>query len=450
MTLSLRKHLENLQRKNDLLMVRRPVDAKFELGALVNKFKGTRPIFFEHVQGYSQPVVAGLCGDRRRVAETLGVRVDELIPRYIEAISSPLPSRLVSGGPVQETVITRGIDIPKLFPVPTFHEKDSAPFITAGVLIVKDPVGGRRYTSIRRMQVNGGNRLSILIESPGLFQMYRDFEAQNRPLEVAVMLGVHPIITLASQLSTQHFGLDKMDLAGALAGQPVELVRCQTVDLEVPAEAEIVLEGRMLPKVRYKEGPFGELAGYYGPASEQPVVEISAVTHRKDPIFQTIFPSSFEHKLPNALMREVVLFLHVRHIVPDVKAVHLTMAGSGRFHAIVSIKKKYEGEGKSAIMAALASNKDVKHVVVVDDDVDIFDPFEVEWAIASRVQADQDVVIIPGARGNGLDPSNNLRGYSAKMGIDATYPLSAAEVFKRPVIPGNDRMRLEDYLEGDW
>jgi 2,5-furandicarboxylate decarboxylase 1 len=145
-------------------------------------------------------------------------------------------------------------------------------------------------------------------------------------------------------------------------------------------------------------------------------------------------------------MRELTLFLHVKHLVPSVKAVHVPVSSGGRFHAIIAIDKKFEGEGKSAIMAGLSANKDYKHVIVVNDDVDIFDPLDVDWAIATRVQADQDVVIIPPARGCPLEPSNNIRGVSAKMGIDATYPLSHKEYFERTKIPGYEKIRIEDYI----
>ena len=300
------------------------------------------------------------------------------------------------------------------------------------------------------MQLNGANNLSILIESPGLIEQYFDFERQGRPLEIAVIIGAHPTITLASQLSTQTFGLDKMELACALAGEAIPMVKCKTIDLEVPAEAEIVLEGKMPPKVRQPEGPFGELMGYYGPQTMQPVFEVSAVTHRNNPIYWTIFPGSYEHKLPNSIMREVVLANHIKHVVPGVKNIHVTMAGGGRCHAIISINKTAEGQGKQAIFAAFASNKDFKHVIIVNEDVDIFDPEDVEWAIATRVQANKSVIIVPDAQGTPLEPSHNVLGVSAKMGIDATYPLKEKELFERTAIPGYDLVKPEDYLSLDW
>ena len=446
MIFSLRTFLDHLRQRRGLYTVKKPVHPKFELGAILKKTRGAVPILFEKVVGHSVPIVGGICGSRECLALALGCRREDLIPRIVEAITRPSHTITVDRAPAHENILTSGIDIGKLFPIPTFHEKDSAPFLTAGLTVAKDPVLGRRFSSIRRMQLNGPNNLGILIESPGLLDQYHEFERLGKPLPLAIVLGVHPILTLSSQLPTQTFGLDKMNVASALAGEPVPMVKCRTIDLEVPAESEIVLEGNMVPRVRHSEGPFGELMGYYGPQTQQPIVEVKAVTYRDNPVMPVVFPSSDEHKLPGALMRELVLSNHVRHIVPFVKDVYITTNGGGRCHAFIAIRKTVEGQGKEAIFAALASNKDVKLAVVVDEDVDVFSLDEIEWAIATRVQADQDVIIIPGAQGTSLEPSHTLRGVSAKMGIDATYPLSEKERFQKARIPGYENIRLEDYL----
>jgi 2,5-furandicarboxylate decarboxylase 1 len=443
---SLRTFLDQLRQRRSLYAVKRPVHPKFELGTVLKKTRGAVPILFEKVTGHSVPVVSGICGSRESLALALGCRKEDLIPRLVEAITRPSHTLTVTRATVHENVLMTGFDIGKLFPIPTFHEKDSAPFLTAGLTVAKDPALGRRFSSIRRMQLNGPNNLSILIESPGLLDQYYDFERQGKPLPVAIVLGVHPILTLSSQLPTQTFGLDKMNVASALAGEPIPMVKCRTIDLEIPAESEIVFEGSMVPRVRHSEGPFGELMGYYGPQTEQPTVEVKAVTFRDNPMLPVVFPSSDEHKLAGALMRELILLNHVRHVVPTVKDVYITMNGGGRCHAFVSIRKTMEGQGKEAILAALASNKDVKLVVVVDEDVDVFNLDEVEWAIATRMQADQDVVIIPGAQGTSLEPSHTLRGVSAKMGIDATYPIAEKDRFQKARIPSYEALRLEDYL----
>lgn len=444
---SLRDYIRLLEEKNQLMVCEREVDPRFELGSVIKKYNGIKPMLFNRIKGYNITAAAGICGERARYAELLNTSSEGITFALMDAVANPMPYEAVSTGPVKENIVKRNIDIKRLFPVPTFHEKDSNPFITAGIVVVKDRKTGKSHTSVRRLQVLGGNRLSVLIESPMLLDQYLEMEKNNEPMEIAVILGYDPIFMVASQVNSQIYGLDKYEVDSALRGEPLKLTKCETVDLMVPAYAEIVLEGFMPPHVREKEGPFGEMAGYYGGGTPQPVMEITAVCHRNAPIFQINFPSSSEHVLPNGLMREMHLYQQVKNIIPSVKAVHLPIVGGCRFHAIVSIHKASEGDGKSAIIAAMASNKDVKHVIVVDDDVDIFNPTDVEWAIATRVQADKDVVIIPGARGSGLEPTHEMRGVTAKMGIDATAPLGElGSRFERIRMPGWEKIKAQDYF----
>lgn len=431
--------------KGVMLRIKREVDPLYELGGVISKQDG-QPFYFEKVKGYSLPMVAGFGSDRGLLADSMGINEADLIPKLIEAIVDPIPTHRVVEAPVQEKVVLDDIQLDRLFPIGTYNEQDSGPFIVAGVLVVKDMSGKKRYTSIRRMQFLGGNRCGILITSPELKEQYHTYEERNEPMEVAIMMGVVPAVVLGSQISTHWYHADKLNVAGALLGTSLPVVSCKTVDLEVLAEAEIVLEGKMLPHVRELEGPFGELAGYYGVQSPQPVIEITAVTHRNQPICQTILPASFEERLPMGIVRELTLLSSVRQVVPHVKAVHITMAGVARYHGVIQIEKRSEGDGKQACLAAFASDKDLKHVVVVDEDVDPFDPADVEWAIATRVQADLDIFIVPGAKGSPLEPSHNLRGVSAKMGIDATIPLTEKAHYQRKRIPGAEHIRLEDYL----
>lgn len=436
-----------LEGRHRLLTIKKEVNIIHEMAAVFKKVNGETGLFIPAVKGYDIPVVSGMCGNRRDWADYFKIEHNRLREVLSRAIYNPIPWQVVSEGYCQEEVLPPSSNLLDWLPVPKFSELDSGHFITAGVVMVRESDTGLIHTSIRRMQVNMDGTLSILIESPGLWERYKLCEAQGNDLELAIVIGVHPLVLLASQTNSQLFAVDKLAIAGALAGEMLPVVKCKTIDLVVPADAEIVIEGRMLASARKTEGPFGELAGYYGPATEQPYVQIQCITHRRNPWFQVIAPGSTEHKLPNALMREVVLFDTVRRIVPGVTDVHLTMPGSGRFHAVIAINKLHEGEGKTAIMAALASNKDLKHVVVVDDDVNIYNAAEVEWAIASRFQAQQDLVVVNGARGCPLEPSHNLRGVSDKLGLDATAPVEQRAVFERIHIPGIDELNLDDYLE---
>jgi 2,5-furandicarboxylate decarboxylase 1 len=447
MITSIRQLIKYWDEKNTLVRIKKEVDPEYELGAIGNYWDGGQPIYFEKVKGYPNvPMVAGFGGDRAVLADSMGITADQLIPKIIDSIVNPIPTTTVSTGAVHDNVVLGNFDLREFFPIPTYHALDAGQFLVSGVLVVKDTAGKNRYTSIRRMQYHGGNKCGILITSPELFEQFLYYEAKGQPMEFALMFGVVPAVVLSSQISTHLYHTDKLNIAGGLLGTSLPVVKCKTVDLEVLADAEIVIEGKILPNIREPEGPFGELAGYYGTVSDQPIVELTALTYRNNPIAQTIVPSSFEERLPMALVREITLLSSVRQVVPNVKAVHVTMPGAARLHAVIQIEKKSEGDAKQALLAAFASDKDLKHVVVVNEDVNIFDPTDVEWAIATRVQADLDVFIVPGAKGSPLEPSHNLRGVSAKMGIDATYPLHAKEQFMRKSIPGFSSININDYL----
>ncbi|MBY9081383.1 UbiD family decarboxylase [Paenibacillus sp. HN-1] len=443
---NIRELVQHLERSGRITHIRKEVDPVFEVGAVIKTGKGKQPFYFEKIKGYNMPMVSGLGGDRDLLAETMGITKDRLLEKLIDSIVHPIKTRKVASGPVHENVVLRPKRVTDYFPVCTYHKDDSGAYLVSGILVVKDRSGRRRYTSIRRMQMLEGNRSSVLISSPELHRQFLESEQRGEPMEVAVMFGVVPAVVLASQISTHLYHCDKLDVAGALLGTPLDVVQCRTVDLEVLAEAEVVLEGKILPHVREPEGPFGELGGYYGDCTPQPVIEFTAITHRNEPIWQTIYPSSHEEHLPMALAREATLLSTVRQVVPEVLNVHLTVGGIGRYHAVISIRKRSEGDAKQALLAAFASDKDLKHVVVVDEDVNLFDPQDVEWAIATRVQADLDVFIVPGAKGSPLEPSHQLRGVSAKMGIDATYPIAAKESYRRTSIPVAPDFNIQDYL----
>lgn len=416
------------------------------MAAVLRRVGGETGVMFTDIEGYEMTAVSGLCGNRQDWADYFGTDFKGLRDKIRRALQNPMPWTVVNNAPCQEIEYPPSLDLLKTFPIPKFSEFDSGHFITAGVVIVKEPITGNIHLSIRRLQVNADGTVSVLIESPGLMDQYLQTEAQGQDLEMAVAIGLHPLLLLASQVNSQLFPVDKVGVAGALAGKSVPVVKCKTVDVLVPADAQIILEGRLIAKKRQVEGPFGELAGYYGPASDQPYMQITRVTSQKDPWFQVISPGSSEHKLCGAFIREIILMDAVSKVVPGVSDANVTMGGGGRFHAVVAINKQFEGEGKTALLAALGSNKDFKLIVVVNDDIDIFNPADVEGAIASRMQADEDVIIIPGARGSSLEPSHNLRGLTAKMGIDATYPVKESARFARIKTPGMENVRISDYL----
>ena len=441
----LRKTLVEMDHMDKLLQCDREVSTVYELGGVLKHFDNKMPILFNKIKGHSMRAAGGLYGDREIMYSLLNMTHENRIFKFMDAISNPKPYKVVKTGPVKENIITRNINLEKILPITRYQEKDSSSFITAGVLVVKDPETGKYHTSVRRFQANGGNELSALIASSKLTNDFLELEKKGKAMEVAIILGYDAEFLMASQISAATYGVDKYEVDSALRGEALELVKCEKVDLLVPAYAEIVLEGRIVPGKRELEGPFGELMGYYGPQNPHPIIEIDTITHRDNPIYQVAFPCREEH-ISNGLIREVEMYLSLKNQV-NVKDVYVTEGGGYRFNAFASIKKEKPGDGKSAILASLGANRDLKQVVIVDEDVDIFDLRDIEWAITTRSQASLDFVTIPGAIGSGLEPSHGLRNITDKIGIDATKPLDDKDdKFERACIPDYEDIDIEKYF----
>lgn len=431
---SVRARKEFLEANGRLVAPTQSVDVFSTLPTMMKTLASGYGLYFGSVDGYDMPVVSGMFGNRQDWADRWGIGVEDITRRIKDAMDHTVPWELVPEAPCQQVVIESPGTITSMLPVPFFSKRDSGRYLTAALVFVKNPETGILQMSIRRIQVNEDS-LSIYIKSPHLMKQFLAAEKQGSGLEIALVIGAHPSLLLASQLNGQVYGdIDKIALAGGLTGVPVPLVKCRTLDCLVPADAELVIEGKIVPEVRLAEGPFGELGDCYGRQTDKPVIHVSCVTKREDAWFQAIHPlSDDDHKLPGALMNEVVVHDAVQRAVPGVRNVHSTLGGAGFFHAVVSIEKRGEGDGKDAILAALGSYPALKQVTVVNDDVDIFDAQDVEWAVATRFQADRDLVVIDGTSGSALDPSYDVRGTGtgAKMGLDATFPLKHAKAFIR-------------------
>ena len=262
-------------------------------------------------------------------------------------------------------------------------------------------------------------------------------ELAGHDLHCAIVVGASPAELLASQ-AISPINCDELEVAGALVGQPLEVVRCKTSDIHVPAHAEIVLEGRLLAGQRAPEGPFGEFTQYYGASPASHVIEIDMITHRADPIYHTIIGGGMEHLLLGCIPREATILESIQRHFPNVSNVALSPGGVCRYHLYMKMKPRAEGEAKNAIMAAFAAHYDIKQVIVVDEDVNIHDAREVEWAVATRFQASRDLILIHESQGSKLDPSTR-QGVGSKMGLDATVPISLRDKeYKRISIPGID------------
>ena len=437
---TLRDWLDHLAARDRLAVIRPETSLRFELAAIAKRFDGVKATLFPHPGGHAMPVLSGLVSDRQWIAEAMGVESSEVLTRFQEAALNPLPWKEVKSAPVQE-VVHREVDLAKQLPLPTHNEYDNGAYITAGLVIARNPVTGVQNVSIHRLQLSGPNRLGALLLPRHTHMFYEMAERSGQPLDVAIVIGVDPLTLLSSQ-AIAPLDFDELTIAGALHGAPLPVVKCITSELRVPAEAEIVIEGRVLPQVRELEGPFGEFPQYYGERAKRHVIEVTAVTRRKDAMFHTIVGGGLEHLLLGGIPREATLLAHLRRSFPNVRDVHLARGGVCRYHLYVQIAKRQEGEAKNIMMGAFAGHYDVKHVIVVDEDVDIHNPAEVEWAVATRFQADKDLLIVPESQGSKLDPSTR-NGVGAKMGMDATKPLDADEMkFKRIRVPGEEKVDL--------
>jgi len=459
MAKNLRTFLNDLEsRPGELLRVKRSVDPNLELTGVLRKLqeKGMYPaLLFEEVRGSKMPVLANTLASRTRLAIALETDPDQLTMEYARRQSDLKPVLEVNQGPVKEVVFKgRDVDLQKL-PNIIHCGGDGGPYISSGVVILRDPESGKVNAGIYRIQIKGRNRLGIW---PGAYshgmQIIRANERKGKPTEVAIMIGHHPAVYMASQFRGS-FEVDELEVAGGLLNEPLKVVKGETVDLHVPADAEIIIEGMIPPNAREEEGPFGEYTWYMGNKEITPYIEVSAITHRKDAIYYDINSAHPEHNLTGLLAREAMLYTRIKSVVPTVKAVTLPFSGTCRHTAYISIRKEYDGLGKNTALAALAADPFMKLIVVVDEDINVFDEAEVMWAVCTRVQADRDVFIVPDAYVCELDPSaysikgREQRGFlNSKWAIDATKPVDLP-FQERADVPEEiwKNMRLEDYLE---
>jgi len=458
--LTLRSWLRHLDRTGRLAVARPGIALKHELAAVAKRLDARQAVLFPDPGGHAIPVVSGFMSRRSWLAEAMGVDEAGLLRAFQTAAENPVPWREVPSAcaPCQQ-VVKRNVDMRIDLPIPVHSEHDSSPYITAGMVIARNPHTGIQNVSINRIQVNARDRMAALLLPRHLHAFFQMAEKQGEPLPVAVVIGVDPLTLLASQAITP-IDYDELEIAGALHNAPLPVVKCVTSEVRVPASAEIVIEGHFLPGVREPEGPFGEFPKYYSARENREVMQVDAMTHRMAPIFHTIIPAEMEHLLLGAIPREATLLAHLQRSFPGVLDVHLSVGGVCRYHLYVKLRKQREGEPKNVILGAFGGHYDIKQVIVVDDDVDVHDPAQVEWAVATRFQADRDLIVVAGAQGSVLDPSTttaysgeaghipaHLQGISAKMGMDATRPVKYdGYVFTKVRIPGSDEVDLSAVL----
>ena len=456
-TPDLRGFIEFLEAEHpdQLVRVTKEVDPRYGVSGILHRLErdGRFPlVIFENVMGSDIPLVANMHADLTRLGLALGI-TDGDVKRFLAECAArqanPIAPIDVETGPVHEVVkLGDDIDVEAL-PICTYHELDAGKYITAGLALMRDPDTGINNVGIYRHQVHEKNLLGIQVsETADANVIWKKYEQRGEPCPIAIIIGHHPAFVIGS-LCFSPMDSDELHLAGGMLQRPVPLVPCKTIPLEVPADAEIVIECLTRPGERRTEAPFGEYPGTYGPARMNPVLEIKAITHRRQPLYQNAFVGHADNLLLSGVIRTTYIENTVRIACPTVRAVAVPRAGRFRFICYIAIERMIEGEAKAAAMAAFVADPFLKYVVVVDHDVDIDSDTEVLHAIATRVRADRDIFMVPYAKGSPLDPASyDPAGGShlvTKVGIDATrkdnYP---AEIS----VPGADEIDLADFIPG--
>jgi UbiD family decarboxylase len=446
----LRGFLQEIEahKPGELIRVKREITRDYEMAALVSKLETDHRIpvlLFEKVKDADFPVVVNCFASRSRIASSLNVRPEELVRCYLEAVDSQISPVEVASAPVQEVVLEGDeVDLNRL-PLMRYHDTDAAPYITAGIVLAKDPDTGKYNLSFNRLMLKGRDRFGIFMTvGKHLHEIYSRMEEQGKPLPIVVSLGNHPAWAIGT-LFIGPYQVDELGVIGGLMKRPLEMVHARTSDLLVPARAEIVLEGEIEPFTRETEGSFGEFHGYATRPRERQVVRIKAITHRGDAIYQDILGGAHrEHLVLPTVPMEANLTRAIRGAVPSTKALRL----AAPFVLVVSIKKRYPGQPKSAILAAFGAELYLKQVIVVDEDIDVNDLSRVLWAMTTRCQWSRDTFVIPDAPGTSLDPSAITEGLVDKVGIDATAKPTLEDFSPQGRIPADvmSRLKLEDYL----
>ncbi len=436
--MNLRNFLSELENEGKLVRIKKEVTVRNEIADIIYSLN-EQPVIFNNVKDYPFTIFAGITSNRNIIADGLGTTKDKLLFKLVEALRTPTEPVIVDNAPCQESII-KNPDISKL-PLLYHLDGDGGRYATATVATIKDPETGRNVSYHRLMEI-GKNKFSArLIQKR---QTRTTYDKIDGDLEMAVCIGNSVPVMIAASLSPPA-GIDEFSIANSLG--KTDLVKCITKNLEVPAESEFVIEGRLTRELD-REGPFVDLTETRDFERQEPVFEVDCITHRKDAIYQALLPGKFEHKLLMGMPKEPTIYDEVSKVA-DCKNVYVTIGGGSWLHSIVQIKKNNPDDGKKAIEAAFNGHKSMKHVTIVDEDVDIFNPDAVEWAMATRFQGDKDMIVKPNQSGSSLDPSGKhepgKKTLTTKIGFDATIPTdvdkSKYEVVKYREVDPNDYLR---------
>lgn len=411
---------------DDIIEINKEVSTEYEITSILKKHPHDT-LVFTNIKDSQMNIISGICNTRDKIAKSIGTTVDKITENIIHATNNPTPIKTIKNyDEIYQN--NEDADLGKL-PILKHYPKDKGKYITAGIVIAKDPDTGTTNASIHRMLVHSENELGIRIVPRQLYTYYKRAEELGKPLDVAIAIGLSPSTLLASTTSIP-ISENEMEVANTFKDGNLSLVRCEKVDIEAP-ECEILLEGQIMPNERRSEGPFVDLTDTYDKIRDEPVIKLTRMHYKENPYYHAILPAGNEHKLLQGLPQEPRIYNSVKNTLPTVQNVVLTEGGCCWLHAVVSIKKQTEGDAKNVMMAALSAHPSLKHCVIVDEDIDIFDPVDVEYAIATRVKGDDDIFIIPKARGSSLDPVAEIDGTTTKIGVDATKSFHNLEDYER-------------------
>jgi len=434
----LREFLKQLEKDKELVRIKKEVSTNYEIANIIYSLD-EKPVIFENVKGFDFPIFSGITSNRDIIAKGLGTVKEKLLFKLVDALRNPTEPEMVDKAPCQEVII-KNPDVSKL-PL-LFHLKgDGGRYATATVATIKDPDTGRNVSYHRLMEIGKNKYTARLIKKR---QTRTTYDKIDGDLEMAVCIGNSVAVMIAASLGPPS-GVDEFKIANTLDKTP--MVKCITKDLEVPAESEFIIEGRITRDLD-REGPFVDLTETRDFERQEPVFVVDCITHRKDAMYQALIPGRMEHKILMGMPKEPTIYDEVSKVV-DCKNVLVTMGGGSWLHGVVQINKKHHDDGKKAIDAAFNGHKSMKHVWIIDEDVDIYNPNAIEWAIATRFQGDKDLVVYPDQPGSSLDPSGKhepgKKTLTTKIGFDATIPLdidkSKYEIVKYKKVDLNDYLR---------
>ncbi|RPJ51187.1 MAG: UbiD family decarboxylase [Chloroflexi bacterium] len=409
----LREYLQHVESDNQLLKISEPVSKTYEIAGVLKQLE-PRPILFNSVKESAFRVAGNLFCGKSAFASYFGIPANQIIPTLARAIERRSQPEIVETAPCQDVIdLSPNLDC---LPILRHCEQDGGNYISSGVMIARHPVHGQNIDFHRLMQFSPTEMAVRVVRSRHFDAFLRDC----RQIDVAVCIGSAPNV-LAAAATSVELGINELEIANAL--EPLQVVRARTVDVLVPAESEFVLEGTVYLERTHPEGPFVDLTETYDVIRQEPVFVVKAVTHRRDAIWHALLPGALEHKLLMGMPREPTIFKKVNEVVRCLD-VNINPGGTSWLHAIVQIDKQHEDDGKKAIQAAFAGHRSCKHIFVVDRDIDIYNPLEVEWAMATRFQGDQDLVILERSPGSSLDPSSEPGTHNTtRVGFDLTMPL---------------------------